>query len=157
MARASKRRGAPTPAIRPVAAAAVLPLRQAVLRPGNALAECVFAGDDAADTGHFGVFLGPRLVGIASLCREPPPGAATAPGAWRLRGMAVADDCRRRGFGGRLLVACLAHAREHHATLVWCHARTAAVSLYRRHGFQPVGDEYVIPDVGPHYLMTLTL
>jgi len=156
MPRSREGNSRPAPEVKPVAATDVLPLRQLILRPGKALAECVFGGDDAADTGHFGVFVGGRLVGIASICREAPPGAANRD-AWRLRGMAVVEDCRRQGLGGLLVHACLEHARQLGSSLVWCHARTAAVGLYRNAGFRTVGEEFVIPDVGPHYLMTLTL
>ena len=154
MPRSRERKSHPAPEVKPVAAADVLPLRQLILRPGKPLAECVFGGDDAVDTGHFGVFVSGRLVGIASICREASPGPANRD-AWRLRGMAVAAEHRRQGLGGLLVHACLEHTRRHGATLVWCYARTAAVGLYRQAGFRTVGDEFVIPDVGPHYVMTL--
>ena len=37
--------------------------------------------------------------------------------------------------------------------MVWCNARVAAVNLYRRAGFTPVGPEFDIPLIGPHYYM----
>ena len=32
-------------------------------------------------------------------------------------------------------------------------ARTLAVPFYRAHGFVSVGEEFEIPDVGPHFVM----
>src|SRR3990172_2989608 len=111
--------------IAPVSAAAVLPLRQAILRPGRPLEEAVFPHDTDPETVHFGAFLDEELAGIASIYHEPPPDQAD-PHTWRLRGMAVAERIRRQGIGGALLQICVAHVREHGGSTLWFNARTAA-------------------------------
>jgi ribosomal protein S18 acetylase RimI-like enzyme len=67
--------------------------------------------------------------------------------------MATLPEARGRGLGAALLAACLDHARKQGAALVWCHARTSAVGFYVRAGFEVVGDEFVLPEIGPHFLM----
>lgn len=133
--------------IRPITAEQTRPLRQAVLRPHQQARELVYHGDDAPDTLHVGAFSGDQLVGVASVYREGDPGA------WRLRGMAVTPALQRTGIGTALLDACIAHVKSHGGTRMWFNARTSAVAFYRRYGFQIQGEEFVLPDIGPHYIM----
>jgi GNAT superfamily N-acetyltransferase len=133
-------------------AAEVRPLRRRVLRPHQAESELVYPGDDARDTLHAGIRADGALVGIATIAREPMPGC-DAPDAWRVRGMATAPDARGQGHGAVLLEACLAHAAAHGGRLAWCNARTPAAGFYARHGFAVRGEEFVLPDIGPHLLM----
>jgi ribosomal protein S18 acetylase RimI-like enzyme len=136
----------------PISAAATRPLRQAVLRPHQSADELVWPGDDAPEALHLGISDQAGLVGVASIAPEPLPGDARA-GAWRVRGMAVRPECRRSGCGRALLEAALAHARSRGGSTVWCNARTPAVPFYRAHGFETRGEEFELPQIGPHYLM----
>ena len=36
---------------------------------------------------------------------------------------------------------------------MWCNARTPALSLYARAGFQPESEEFEISGIGPHFVM----
>ncbi len=57
-------------------------------------------------------------------------------------GMLVAPGCRRRGVGGALLAACLEWARAAGAPEIVLHVfphNSAALALYRKHGFQEQG------------------
>jgi GNAT superfamily N-acetyltransferase len=151
-----------------VAPEVVRPLRRRVLRPHQALADQVFAGDDAPGAGHFAAYLdddaadaGADPVGIASITPEPFPGAGSPGPAgtdFRVRGMATDPERGRRvGAGAALLAACLDHARAQGATRVWCNARTPARGFYERAGFIAEGAEFTLPGIGPHYLMWLVL
>jgi GNAT superfamily N-acetyltransferase len=140
------------PVIRRISAAETRPLRQAVLRPHQRVEELVYRGDDSPEAAHFGAFLDAELVGIASVYREPPHGEPD-PRAWRLRGMAVVPRVQRKGIGGLLLRACIDHAKQHGATMLWFNARTPAVPFYEAHGFRIRGEEFELPDIGPHYFM----
>lgn len=154
-------------AVRYIAATATYSLRAAVLRPGLPLEAAVFPGDTDPTTAHLGAFSGGELVGIASVYREAPPGAADAgaadagavdagpadASAWRLRGMATLPQVRGQGFGKALVAACLEHVAARGGTRLWCNARTEAVGFYRKLGFATAGDEFDIPGVGPHYMM----
>jgi predicted GNAT family N-acyltransferase len=135
----------------------VRPLRQAVLRPHQRLEDQVFPGDDLPGAAHFAAFGDDgAVVGVASISPEPHP-RGPAPGDWRVRGMATTPSARGTGAGGRLLAACLDHARTHDARRVWCNARTPAVGFYERAGFTAEGDEFELPGIGPHFLMALDL
>ena len=139
-------------ALRPITSAEAWPLRQSELRPGRPLAAAKFTGDDLPSTKHFGAFQGNDLVGIASLFLAEMP---EHPGinAWQLRGMATAPAVRGAGFGRALVAACVAFATESGKPLIWCNARTSAVEFYRKLGWEILGAEFEVPDVGPHFHM----
>lgn len=141
-----------------VAAEATYPLRQQVLRPHQALDEVGFAGDHDADTGHFAVFASGRIVGVATVLHQPPPAAvaivAPDPGDWwRLRGMAVREECRHQGAGAALVGAARDHVAAHQGRALWCHARLPAVAFYRALGFATAGEPWDEPAIGPHITM----
>jgi GNAT superfamily N-acetyltransferase len=153
--------------IRPISAAATRPLRAEVLRPGQPPDALVYPGDDHPDALHVGAFdLGPdgteRLVGIATVHPEPPPAAhrGVIPedayvygAAFRLRGMATRPEVRGAGHGRALLDACFERVRNRGATYLWCNARLVALAFYERMGLVPVGDQFEIEGIGPHYVM----
>ena len=142
--------------IRRIDAADTRPLRYAILRPNQPFEATVYPLDEEPVTGHFGAFLGDRLVGIASVFREARPGQAD-PRAWRLRGMATREEERSQGIGGALLHACLDHLRAHGGTTLWFNARTTAAGFYSRFGFVVQGDVFDIEGIGPHVVMELTV
>ncbi|HEX6230125.1 MAG TPA: GNAT family N-acetyltransferase [Actinomycetota bacterium] len=127
-------------------------LRHRLLRPHQRPEELVYPGDHLPDALHLGAFERGALVGVASICREPPPGSEE-PRAWRIRGMATEPAVRGRGIGGELLGRCVAHAAERGAAVVWCSARVRAEPFYRRHGFAVVRGPYDVPAIGPHVEM----
>jgi GNAT superfamily N-acetyltransferase len=151
--------------VQKITAAQTLSLRSAVLRPNRPVETAIFAGDDDPDTRHLGAFDGDRLVGVASLYRVPLPEAAirsagftdATRAAWQLRGMAVDLAARGRGCGKALLDACIRHVAAHGGGVLWCNARRDAVEFYRAAGFAVCGGEFVIPDVGPHFVMMRTI
>ncbi len=133
-----------------VPASAVLPLRAAILRPGLASAEAVYAVDDDPTTLHLAAIdeTG-AVVGCSTWFAEPWQGRP----AWRLRGMATAPSVRGSGVGGALLRRGLAEAQAARVDFAWCNARTVALGFYRRYGFETVGEEFVTAIGIPHYLM----
>ena len=142
--------------VRFIDAAKTYPLRLDVLRPGRAPEAARFPGDDDPDTRHLGAFRAGDLLGIASLFRvELPerPGSA----AYQLRGMATAPQAQKTGLGRLLLLACVEYARGNGAAILWCNARTSALGFYRKSGFEILGDQFDIPDVGPHFRMLFKL
>lgn len=138
--------------VRTITAPETWPLRLAVLRPRRPLSAAQFPGDDLPSTKHFGAFRENGLVGIASLfLAEMPERPVTS--ALQLRGMATAPEVRGAGFGRALVTACVAFARQSRLELIWCNARTSAVEFYRKLGWEIIGEEFDIPDVGPHFHM----
>jgi predicted GNAT family N-acyltransferase len=142
--------------VRQISSAETVPLRHVVLRPGRPVETASFAGDDLASTKHFGAFRNEKLLCVASLYEaellDEPEVAAI-----QLRGMATASEAQRTGLGRALVLGCVAFAREKGARLLWCNARTYAAGFYSKLGFEIVGEEFDIPDVGPHYRMKLKL
>jgi ribosomal protein S18 acetylase RimI-like enzyme len=127
-------------------------LRRELLRPDRPLSESVFAGDDDEATEHWGIFLNDTLIAVASLYQEPLP-QSPDPHAWRLRGMAVSPAFQGQGYGRQLLDRCLQSVADNGGRVLWCNARTSAVGFYQRARFKISGIEFVIPGVGPHYVM----
>jgi predicted GNAT family N-acyltransferase len=138
--------------VRPVGPDDVRPLRHSILRAGQSWEDTAYPGDDDPATVHLGAFEDDRLVGIASLYREDRPGAAE--GGWRLRGMATSPDVRGRGGGRALLAACVAHVAANGGGEVWCNARTPAAGFYTAAGFAVLSEEFDIPGIGPHVVMS---
>ena len=121
-----------------------------MLRPDLGEDATVWPGDDDPRGGHYAV-LGDDGAPLAVGTVIP-----EAPG-WRVRGMATAADARGRGLGAVVLAALIEHARAQGAELVWCAARPRAIPLYERAGFVAEGEQYDVPELGPHRRMVLSL
>ncbi|MBV9606237.1 MAG: GNAT family N-acetyltransferase [Solirubrobacterales bacterium] len=133
--------------VRSVSLADTRALRQQVLRPQLTVED--LAGHEPPGAVAFGAFDGPSLVAVGLV------GPDGEPGDWRVRGMATAPHARGRGAGSAILRALVEHAIDQGATRVWCNARTAALTLYQRVGFAIASEEFVPPDIGPHYRVEL--
>jgi predicted GNAT family N-acyltransferase len=134
-------------AVRPVSVQTVRPLRHRVLRgPDAPMQASVYPVDELPTTLHLGCFADERLVGCVTLFPESRGGRP----AWRLRGMAVEPSEQARGYGSRLVVAGLQHARAASLELVWCNARTSVLPFYAGHGFVAVGEEFITAGGIPH-------
>ncbi|WP_086929771.1 GNAT family N-acetyltransferase [Agarilytica rhodophyticola] len=130
------------------------PLRQKILRPGRPLATCFFQGDEQAK--HFGYTIDNTLVGILSLYEEDIPGQEVK-GGWRIRGVAVDQEFRRRGIASALLNIAQDVVISEQGHFLWCNARVNVSSLYLEHGFFIDGDKFAIEGVGEHFRMIKTL
>jgi GNAT superfamily N-acetyltransferase len=142
--------------IEPVPPETVRPLRHAVLRPTQGPEELVYPGDDLPGALHVAAREDREVVGIATVSPERHP-HDPEPGDWRVRGMATTPSARGRGVGAALLDACVDHARARGGSRVWCTARVPAAGFYERAGFAVEGDEFELPDIGPHLLMARRL
>jgi ribosomal protein S18 acetylase RimI-like enzyme len=131
--------------VRPVEPALTRPLRQHVLRPHESLEE--LASHEPPGVHAVGAFAGDELIAVGFVCPDGEPGE------WRVRGMATASEYRGRGAGAAILEQLVDHARAHGASRVWCNARTPALGLYERAGFERESDEFEIPGIGPHFVM----
>ncbi|MGH9062884.1 MAG: GNAT family N-acetyltransferase [Acidimicrobiales bacterium] len=146
------------PVVEAAPAAAVRPLRHAVLRPHQRPEELVYPGDDDPAAGHFVARdAGGEVVGAASVVPEPPPWDPARADAWRLRGMATAPGRRGQGIGARLLAAATAHAAVNGCRLLWCNARLPAVAFYERAGMAVRGTPFEEAGIGPHVAMWRTV
>jgi len=134
-----------------VRASDVRPLRHAVLRPHDPAHGLVLPRDDETDTAHFAfVDHTGRAVACATILQEG------APGAWRIRGVATAPELRGRGYGARVVGACVEHARAQGGRVAWLQTTPDVVPWYVKQGFRPEGDVFVI-ERGPRQKMVRTL
>jgi predicted cupin superfamily sugar epimerase/predicted GNAT family N-acyltransferase len=144
-------------AVRPIAAADTLQLRQQVLRPLHRPEELVFDCDAHPDAAHFGAFHRGQHIGITTIAPAPMPGVEPEADVWQMRGMAVLPGAQGQGVGRQLVDASLAHLQERGARRLWFNARTGARPFYEKLGFEAVGREFDVPAVGPHFVMTRRL
>lgn len=140
--------------IKQVNAAAILKVRQAVLRQGLPIEASIFDKDEDRHTAHFGAFIGNTIIGCASLVRNAharftPEFTQIA----QLRGMAVLPEHRDGGIGGLLLRAVETKATEDGIEVLWFNARIKAVPFYEKNGYLREGEAYEIEGVGTHYFM----
>ena len=75
-----------------------LKVRQAVLRQGKPLINCVFEGDDLISTTHFGMFFEKEIVGIISIFENKNVNF-TSENQFQIRGMAILEQYQKKGFG----------------------------------------------------------
>jgi GNAT superfamily N-acetyltransferase len=141
--------GIATPAeivIRQISLAQTRPLRHAVLRPHQSLADLERA--EPEDAYAVGAFRGEELIAVGFIAPHDRPASS-----WRVRGMATEPQARGRGAGSAVLQALLDHAQAQNAQLVWCNARVPALSLYERAGFVAASDPFEVAQIGPHVVM----
>lgn len=140
------------PEIREITATETYPVRHPVLRAGKSVETCRFDEDDSGSTTHFGLFEHGKLSGVASLFRNSHPGF-NEPRQFQLRGMAVLDDYRGRGFGEQLVQTAEEKAMRAAADLIWFNARINAVGFYEKCGYKITGKPFEIGDIGLHFVM----
>lgn len=147
----------PTIEIRPIHASETHSLRQRILRPHQTLDECAFPLDTAPDALHIGCFLDEQLIGIGSILPDPRAGS-TQPVSWRVRGMAIQEEVRGTGAGGKILQALIDYASTQALPAeIWCNGRANVKGFYERFGFVQEGDLFDLPHIGPHVLLVKNL
>ncbi|MEM8874725.1 MAG: GNAT family N-acetyltransferase [Planctomycetota bacterium] len=121
-------------------------LRHKVLRAGMPIETTYFTGDELAT--HYAALIDGAVVGCVSALVAPFP-EHDEPADRQLRGMATDPVHRGRGIGGTLVRTLLADAPGR----VWCNARIAAANVYRRAGFEQIGEPFEVPIFGTHLRM----
>jgi GNAT superfamily N-acetyltransferase len=127
-------------------------VRHPILRPGKPTETCHFEGDDLPTTSHFGLFLEAQLAAVISVF-EVKNKLFSEINQYQIRGMAVLDDFQKKGFGEALLNYCENEIKLNKSSLIWFNARETAVGFYKKSGYKVLGNQFEIPDVGPHYIM----
>lgn len=138
--------------IREIPAPETYPLRHLVLRRGQSFSAVQWPGDEVEGAFHVGYFEADRLISIVSFIPEEAP-EFDEPRAVRLRGMATHPEFRYKGAAREIVLYGLERLRQQQVLLVWCHARTPVVPFYFNLGFAMKGEEFEVPEIGPHVLM----
>jgi predicted GNAT family N-acyltransferase len=147
----------PTIETRPIHVTETYDLRHRILRPHQPLSACAFPYDTAPEALHIGGFLNGQLIGVGSIIPEPRKNAAL-PISWRIRGMAVLEEARGTGVGGKILQRLIDHASDQQLPAeIWCNGRANVKGFYERFGFVQEGDLFELPEIGPHVLMITML
>ncbi|PCJ33162.1 MAG: GNAT family N-acetyltransferase [Gammaproteobacteria bacterium] len=130
-----------------------LPLRQQILRPHQALSECVYKGDDLDSTVHFAAIEDDEIIGIMSLYQRNCLELGSTNGM-QLRAMATAIHSRGQGIGFKLLAAAESHAQKIHTQYIWANARVEAINFYKKSAYTINPQQFEIKGVGPHQLVS---
>jgi len=138
--------------IKKITAFETIIVRHPVLRPGRPIESCHFDGDDMPTTSHFGLFLENQLAGVISVFKIQNK-LFSEENQYQIRGMAVLSEFQKKGFGEQLLQYCENEIRLKSGNLIWFNARETAIGFYEKSGYEILGDQFEIPDVGPHYIL----
>jgi predicted GNAT family N-acyltransferase len=129
-----------------------LELRSQILRNNKEPSECYFEHDNDDLTFHLGAFVDDKLASVASFYMEK-HADLDEEYQYRLRGMATLPEFRGQGLSSALLRTAFPIIKNNNVHSVWCNARKSAVGFYEKVGFETIGDEFNIADIGPHLLM----
>ncbi|MEX2350625.1 MAG: GNAT family N-acetyltransferase [Flavobacteriaceae bacterium] len=126
-------------------------IRQQVLRKGRPREDCYFPDDNLSTTVHYGIYEEKKLAGIATFLEQ---NHSNFEGAHlQLRGMAVLDQHKGKGYGKLLLETGEQLAHQKKKQLLWCNARIIAKTFYEKLGYITFGNSFEIPKVGTHFVM----
>ena len=138
--------------IKKISSSATYPVRHEVLRKGKPIETCQFKGDDDENTVHFGLYQKEQLIGIISIFKEK-NNLFQEKNQFQIRGMAVLEDFQGKGFGAELVKVVENHCINLNVDLIWFNAREIAVPFYKKLGYTSIGDSFLIPEVGIHFVM----
>jgi ribosomal protein S18 acetylase RimI-like enzyme len=138
--------------IQKITATETYPVRHIVLRAGKPIESCQFDRDELVSTHHFGYYLNNQIIGVISLF-EIKNEQFVAQKPFQIRGMAVLPTFQKQGIGEALVSEAEKFITTQKADLIWFNARTTAVGFYQKMGYEILGPEFEIYDVGPHFLM----
>ncbi|GGB42628.1 N-acetyltransferase [Oceanisphaera marina] len=83
---------------------------------------------------HFGAFIGPLLVCVASVFINDESA--------RLRKYATLPEYQGQGIGTTVLKSIFAHLKQQAVDYFWCDARESAIGFYRRFGMRVEGERF---------------
>ncbi|MBS3738833.1 GNAT family N-acetyltransferase [Mesohalobacter halotolerans] len=135
-----------------VDAKSVLNIRHQVLRKGRPLSTCHFLNDKSSSTYHIAAIYRGEAIGCVSLMQKTHDKIKDSK-AYQLRGMAVLNKYQGKKIGKNLLEHAEEHLSSKQVKTIWCNVRIKAISFYKNNQYQQLGDEFNIPEVGPHVLM----
>ncbi len=137
-------------------------LRHTVLRPHQTLAEMIYDRDEEPGTIHLGAIQttddgSNHVFGCVTLNFDAPMPGQPEQGDVQLRAMAVDKASQGLGVGRALVEQAFVEAAERGGRRIWCNARVRAMGFYQRLGFIAHGQEFQIPIIGPHYVMSVAV
>ncbi len=137
--------------IKQISTEETIAVRHPVLRAGRPREDCYFKGDNLSTTVHYGIYYENNLIGVATFLEQNHPDFEGT--HLQLRGMAVLEQFKGKGFGKLLLEKGEQLAVEKEASTIWCNARIIARQLYEKFGYKTFGNSFEIPLIGTHFVM----
>jgi len=131
-------------------------IRHQILRAGQPVETCLYPGDNDSNTFHLGVFENDKLVAIGSFYSEN-QSELSYDTQYRFRGIATLPPFRNRGFAAAMIRFAIARLKSKNVDAIWCNARTSALGLYQKLGFDAVSEQFEIEGIGPHVVMALRI
>lgn len=125
-------------------------IRKAVLRKNMTLSH-EMPGDHDPDSVHLGVYDENKLLCTGSFMKNNRDEFTGH--QYQLRGMATAEGSQRKGYGRILLEKAEDFFKVRGIDLIWCNARVSALEFYKKSGYETIGEVFVVPQIGPHYVM----
>ncbi len=125
-------------------------LRLQELRKNMTLSEKI-PGDFDESTVHLGLFEDDQLACIATFM--PASSDLFKEKQYRLRGMATDEAHQKKGYGKAVLLKAEELLKERGIDLIWCNARVVALGFYMKLGYEIIGEEFDIPQIGGHFVM----
>lgn len=139
-------------AIKKITSAEALPIRHQILRKGEPIEKCMYPGDDFESTLHFGLYENEILNGIISVFKTSKD-IFIAENQFQIRGMAVLENNRKKGFGAALVRHVETHLKKENQYTIWFNARIVAIGFYEKLGYVKIGKPFEIDTIGIHYIM----
>ncbi len=138
----------------------VIPLRHEILRKNQPIESCYYEEDSREGTFHLGIHDDAKKpICIASFYLEHHPQISSA-FSIRLRGMATKESEQGKGLGSKVVMKSIEIIKDKalgQEAVLWCNARTSASTFYAKLGFEQIGDEFLIENIGPHYVMAIKI
>ena len=110
-----------------------------------------FSRDFDKNTFHLGLFQNEKLISIVSFMKTN--NEMLSGEQYQLRGMATLVDFQGKSYGKMLVFEAEKILKKKNVKVVWCNARVAVLDFYKKQGFQIIGEEFDIPQIGGHYVM----
>ncbi len=146
----------PDLSIKPITGPETIAIRHAVLRQGKPIEACFIPQDKLDNTYHFGIYYKNQLVGVCTFVADQSP-LFKDQKQYRLRAMGVLKNYQGMHFGKHLLNYGITFLKTKNIDRLWFNARIIALNFYKNNGFETIGSQFDIPEVGPHYVMHKSL
>lgn len=144
------------PTLRFVSAAETHGLRLEVLKVPHEEYEYDYVGDNLDSTFHMALYFEDEIACVASFfekkCRE-----CESVRSVQLRGMATSKLFQGKGLGAKLVADAIEEAKKRGYKSMWCNARLKAIPFYEKLGFEVISEEFMVPKVGLHRVMSFSL
>lgn len=129
-------------------------LRHRILRPGQPVENCIYAGDDAATSFHLAVVTTEnKIICNGTFMQEGHKEFPEAKLPYRLRGMATDSNFQKKGLGRMIIEVAEVELKKRNCDLLWFNGRTSAEGFYQKLGYTNIENIFDIPLAGPHKIM----